>query len=280
MKEKKCIIVCGPTAVGKTDFAADLALKYNTSIISADSRQCFKELNIGVAKPSTSILEKIPHFFINSHSVHDEVNVKVFEEYALKAISEIFKKRDIAVMVGGTGMYIKAFAEGIDEVPETDKSLREKIAHTFSEQGIAWLQNELKQKDPVFFSEGEMENPQRMLRALEVKISTGKSILDFQSNTKVDRDFDIEYIVLDLPREKLYQRINERVDYMMKEGLLEEVRSLYSLRHLNALQTVGYREIFAYLDGDYSLDFAIAEIKKNSRRYAKRQITWFKKYAK
>jgi tRNA dimethylallyltransferase len=277
MNRKKCLIVCGPTAVGKTDFAIELALKNNTSIISADSRQCYTELNIGVAKPSTEQLESVPHYFINSHSIHQEINVKVFEEYALQAAASIFKTNDVAVMVGGTGLYIKAFAEGIDEVPETDQEIREQLKGFYEENGIQWLQEELKLKDPAFYAEGEMENPQRMLRALEVKLSTGKSILDFQSNQKVERDFDIEYILLELPRETLYQHINHRVEIMMKHGLLDEVKSLYPYRHLNALQTVGYKELFDYIDGKHSLDFAIEEIKKNTRRYAKRQITWFKK---
>ena len=279
MSRKKCLIVCGPTAVGKTDFAIELALKNNTSIISADSRQCFKELNIGVAKPFTEQLERVPHYFIDSHSIQEEINVKVFETYALNAASEIFKKNDIVVMVGGTGLYIKAFAEGIDEVPETKKDIREDITTSFNEKGIEWLQQELKLHDPKFFSEGEMENPQRMLRALEVKLATGKSIREFHSNEKVNRDFDVEYILLELPRETLYQRINQRVDLMMEKGLLEEVKSLYLFRHLNALQTVGYRELFDYIEGKHSLEFAVEEIKKNTRRYAKRQMTWFKKYA-
>ena len=280
MNRKKCLVVCGPTAVGKTDLAIELALKYNTSIISADSRQCFSELNIGVAKPSKGQLESVPHYFINSHSIHQEINVKVFETYALHAADKIFKEKDILVMVGGTGLYIKAFAEGIDEVPETNPEVRERIIASYKENGIHWLQQELESHDPRFFSEGEMENPQRMLRALEVKLSTRKSILDFQSNQKVQRDFDIEYILLELPRETLYQRINHRVDIMMENGLLEEVTSPYPFRHLNALQTVGYREIFDFIEGSHSLEFAIEEIKKNTRRYAKRQMTWFKKYGK
>ncbi len=279
MNRKKCLIICGPTAVGKTDFAIELALKYNTSIISADSRQCYRELNIGVAKPSADQLERVQHYFINSHSIQQDINVKVFETYALHAASEIFKENDIAVIVGGTGLYIKAFAEGIDEVPEINKEIREQISVNYKESGMQWLQEELKFIDPEFYSEGEMENPQRMLRALEVKQSTGKSILHFQSNRKIKRDFDIEYILLELPREALYQRINHRVDNMMKEGLLEEVKSLYSFRSVNALQTVGYRELFEYIDGKHSLEFAVDEIKKNTRRYAKRQMTWFKKYA-
>ncbi|MEO7315223.1 MAG: tRNA (adenosine(37)-N6)-dimethylallyltransferase MiaA [Ginsengibacter sp.] len=279
MNRKRCLIVCGPTAVGKTDISIDLALKYNTSIISADSRQCYKELNIGVAKPSTHQLESVPHYFINSHSIRQEINVKLFETYALNAVAEIFQENDVAVMVGGTGMYIKVFAEGIDDVPETNKEIRERIINSYEEHGIEWLQQELKLHDPEFYSEGEMQNPQRMLRALEVKNSTGKSILDFQSNQKNQRDFEVEYMLLELPRETLYQRINHRVDIMMEEGLLEEVKSLFPFRHLNALQTVGYRELFDYIEGKHSLETAVEEIKKNTRRYAKRQMTWFKKYA-
>ncbi len=280
MNRKKCFIVCGPTAVGKTDYAIDLALKYSTSIISADSRQCYRELKIGVAKPSTQQLETVPHYFIDSHSIREEVNVKVFEMFALNAAEEIFKKNDTAVMVGGTGLYIKAFAEGIDDIPEIDKIVREEILASYNADGIEWLSGKLKSADPKFFSEGEMENPQRMLRALEVKIMTGKSILEFQSRQKIQRNFDLEYIFLELPREQLYCRINDRVDRMMSDGLLEEISSLYPFRQLNALQTVGYKELFSYLDGDCTLGFAVEEIKKNTRRYAKRQMTWFNKVAR
>lgn len=277
MNRKKCLVVCGPTAVGKTDHAIDLALKHGTSIISADSRQCYRELNIGVAKPSPEQLELVPHYFINSHSITEDINVKAFENYALNAASDLFREHDTIVMVGGTGMYIKAFAEGIDEIPEIDKEFRDQIIATYKAEGFEWLYGEVRYKDPKFFLEGEMENPQRMLRALEVKLSTGKSILEYQLNQKVQRDFDIEYILLELDRQVLYQRINERVDRMMTAGLLEEAKSLYPFRHLNALQTVGYKELFSYLDGNITLDFAVEEIKKNTRRYAKRQMTWFKK---
>ena len=277
MIQKKCIIVCGPTAVGKTDYALELALKHATSIISADSRQCYRELNIGVAKPSPDQLELVPHYFINSHSITEDINVKMFENYALNAASELFKEHDTVVMVGGTGMYIKAFTEGIDEIPEIDNSIRDQIIATYKAEGFEWLYGEIKNKDPKFFLEGEMENPQRMLRALEVKLATGKSILDYQLKQKVQRNFDIEYILLEMDRQVLYQRINERVDRMMAAGLLEEAKSLYPFRHLNALQTVGYKELFSYIEGEFTLDFAVDEIKKNTRRYAKRQITWFKK---
>ncbi len=278
MKNKTCIIISGATAVGKTSYGIELAQKYNTEIISADSRQCFRELNIGVAKPSPAQLKSIHHYFINSHSIHDEVNVKVFEEYALESVQKIFKSNDVAVMVGGTGLYIKAFCEGLDEVPEIEGSTRKEINEAYQKQGLQWLTEKLKKEDPEYFSLGEIENPQRMLRALEVKLSTGKSILHFQSGKKAKRDFSMQNINLEIPRAELYSRINQRVDIMIKDGLLKEAESLYPFKGLNALQTVGYRELFEYMDGSISLHDAIEKIKKNTRHFAKRQITWFKTY--
>jgi tRNA dimethylallyltransferase len=279
MNKKTCLIISGPTAVGKTSYGIELALKYNTQIISADSRQCFKELNIGVAKPSKKQLGKVKHYFIDSHSIHEEINVKIFEEYALKAVEEIFKNNDVAVMVGGTGLYIKAFAEGLDEIPEVNETIRKKINEEYSAHGIDWLRDEIKLNDPDFFSKGEMQNPQRMLRALEVKLSTGKSILDFHSQKRIKRDFEIKNILLELPREQLYKNINHRVDEMMEAGLLKEAENLFSFKSLNALQTVGYKELFDFFEEKYSLEKAVEEIKKNTRHYAKRQITWFKRFA-
>jgi tRNA dimethylallyltransferase len=279
MNTKTCIIVSGPTAVGKTSYGIELALKYNTQIISADSRQCFKELNIGVAKPSREQLEKVKHYFINSHSIHEEVNSKIFEDYALKRVNEIFENNDIAIMVGGTGLYIKAFSEGLDEIPAIDENIRKEINELYNSHGLPWLKHEIEMKDNLFFLHGEMQNPQRMLRALEVKLSTGKSILDFQTRKKVQRGFAIKNIVLELSREQLYTNINNRVDQMMEAGLLQEAEKLFQYRHLNALQTVGYKELFDYMEGKTSLPEAIEEIKKNTRHYAKRQVTWFKKVA-
>jgi tRNA dimethylallyltransferase len=278
MNKKTCLIISGPTAVGKTSYGIELALKYHTQIISADSRQCFKELNIGVAKPSKDQLEKVKHYFINSHSIHEEINVKIFEEYALKSVEEIFKNNDVAIMVGGTGLYIKSFAEGLDDIPEINETIKKEINTQYSAHGIEWLSDEIKLHDPVFFSKGEMQNPQRMLRALEVKLSTGKSILDFHSQKKIKRDFEIKNILLELPREQLYKNINHRVDEMMEAGLLKEAENLFSFKNLKALQTVGYKELFDFFEGKYSLEKAIEEIKKNTRHYAKRQTTWFKKY--
>ena len=277
MNRKTCIIITGPTASGKTAYAIDLALKFNTQIISADSRQCFKELNIGVAKPSKEQLQKVKHYFINTHSIHEEVNAKIFEEYALRSVDEIFKNNDTAIMVGGTGLYIKAFCEGLDDIPETDEMIRKKLNEQYLNKSIQWLQNEIKLHDPQYFLKGEMQNPQRMLRALEVKLSTGKSILSFHFQKKIKRDFDIKTILMDLPREQLYNNINTRVDEMIREGLVKEAESLFAFRQYNALQTVGYSELFNYFEGKISLANAIEEIKKNTRHYAKRQITWLRK---
>lgn len=275
--KKTCIIVTGPTAVGKTAIALSLARHFNTHIISADSRQCYKELNIAVAKPRQSELDEILHYFINSHSIQDYISAADFEEYALAAVEEIFKKNDIAIMVGGTGLYINAFCHGLDPIPQTDIGTREKIISSFESMGIEWLQEEVMKQDPAFYASGEINNPQRLMRALEVIQSTGKSITSFQSKQKLQRPFNIIKIGLDMPRNELYQRINNRADDMMKLGLEAEARALLPFRNLNALQTVGYRELFSYFDGEISLERAIELIKQNSRHYAKRQLTWFKK---
>jgi tRNA dimethylallyltransferase len=275
--KKTCIVIVGPTAVGKTSIALKAALHFHTKIISADSRQCFKELNIGVAKPSPEQLVQIEHYFINSHSIKDEVNAAVFEEYALEKIDGIFKNNDIAIVVGGTGLYVRAFCQGIDEVPKVDPAIREKIIADYEWEGLLWLQQQVEKNDPLYFLKGEIKNPQRLMRALEVKLSTGKSIVEFQTQQRKPRDFNIVKIGLDLPREQLHKQINSRVDNMMKEGLLEEVRSLKPYKKLNALQTVGYRELFGCLEGDLSLTDAAEIIKINTRQYAKRQMTWFKK---
>jgi tRNA dimethylallyltransferase len=275
--EKTCIVIVGPTAVGKTAIAIKLAQHFNTQIISADSRQCFKELNIGVAKPSPEELQLVKHYFINSHSIKDEVNTAVFEKYALEKAKEIFEKHEIAIVVGGTGLYVKTFCYGIDEVPVIDPAIRKKINEDYGWEGIEWLQKQIEKNDPLYFAKGETQNPHRMLRALEVKLSTGKSIIEFHTQPKKKRDFNIIQIGLELPKEQLHKNINSRVDAMMKEGLLEEVKKLQPFKKLNALQTVGYRELFGYLNEDMSLEDAVEIIKINTRQYAKRQMTWFKK---
>jgi tRNA dimethylallyltransferase len=277
MNQKTCIIIVGPTAVGKTTYAIQLAQHFQTSIISADSRQCFIELNIGVAKPTSAELSRVKHYFINSHHIQQEVNAALFEKLSLKWCDEIFRDHDTVIMVGGTGLYVKAFAEGLDETPPTDGDIRKKIIDNYNTQGIAWLQKELKDRDPEFAKKGEMQNPQRMMRALEVQMISGKSIFSFRDPEQKERAFRIIKLGLDLPRQELYERINARVDVMIHHGLLEEAKELYSQRELNALQTVGYKELFDYFDGKISLQKAIDLIKQNSRHYAKRQLTWFKK---
>ena len=276
-KDKTVIIICGPTAVGKTSISITLAKYFHTEIISADSRQCFKELKIGVARPSDEELKEIPHHFIASHSIKENINAAFFEQFALQKAGDLFKTHDTIIMVGGTGLYIKAFCEGLDEIPPIDETIRKNIITDYELRGLSWLQDQVKTNDPEFYKIGEVQNPQRLMRALEVVESTGQSILAFRKNKKIERPFNIIKIGLELPKEELYVNINSRVDKMLQEGLMEEVCSLNGYRDVNALQTVGYSEIFEHLDGKMSLANAIEEIKKNTRQYAKRQMTWFKK---
>ncbi len=275
--KKTCIVIAGPTAVGKTSFAIRLAQHFNTEIISADSRQCFKELHIGVAKPAAAELAAVPHHFINSHSINDDMNAGIFEQYALQKAAAIFETQEVVIMVGGTGLYIKAFCEGIDEVPAADPRIREQITASYKTNGLQWLQDTVRQQDPLYFNRGELQNPQRLMRALEVKLSTGRSIIDFQTRQVQQRDFNIVKIGLQLPREELYRNINTRVDQMMEQGQLQEAAGLQQYQTLNALQTVGYKELFSYLNGSTGLNAAVEQIKINTRHYAKRQMTWFNK---
>jgi tRNA dimethylallyltransferase len=277
LKSKTIIIIAGPTAVGKTSLAVELAKHFQTDIISADSRQCYRELNIGVAKPGLDQLQQVKHYFVNSHSIHQEVNASVFEEYALDSSTEIFLQHDIAIMVGGTGLYIKAFCEGLDEIPRISEEIRKDIIAKYSEYGLTWLQEQLRTHDPEYFSSGEILNPQRMMRALEVILGTGKSIRQFQQRKIASRDFKIIKIGLALPKDQLHQNINQRVDIMMNQGLLSEVELLFPFRKLPALNTVGYTELFEYLTGTILMNEAIELIKSNTRHYAKRQLTWFRK---
>lgn len=274
---KTCIVIAGPTAVGKTSLAITLAQYFNTAIISADSRQCFHELNIGVAKPDREQLQMIRHYFINSHTIVEEVNAATFEHYALAACEEIFRSHNIAIVVGGTGLYIKAFCEGLDKIPAAEPAIRQRIITQYEQQGMGWLQQQIRDADPDYYRTGEIRNPQRLMRALEVKLSTGRSILSFQQQVKKERPFNIIKIALELPRELLYQQIDQRVDEMMQQGLLDEVKTLLPYRQYNALQTVGYSELFDYLDNKIPLERAAMLIKQHTRQYAKRQLTWFKK---
>jgi len=275
-------IVVGPTAVGKTAYAIELAKKLKTEIISADARQCFKELNIGVARPTTSELTTVKHHFIASHSIHEPVNAGVFETYALEKTAELLNQYGSVVMVGGTGLYIKAFAEGMDAIPAIDSAIRLQIQNDLSNNGLAWLQGQVEKLDPTYWAAadlGEQQNAQRLSRALEVVVGTGKSILDFQQQQKKHRPFAIQKIGLEMPRPQLYDRINQRVLQMVEQGLEEEVRSLLPQFNLNALQTVGYQEWLPYFEGKQSKEAVINSIQQNTRHYAKRQMTWFKKDA-
>lgn len=274
-RPKAVIVVAGPTAVGKTALAVALARRLGTEVLSADSRQCYRELTIGVAKPSMEELSAVPHHFIDSHSVEDTVNAAVYEAYALQRATEIFTRRDTLVVCGGTGLYLRAFLEGIDKMPEVPPAFVREAETLLQKGGRTALAEALRMEDPRYAADGEMENPARMLRALSFVRATGQSIRSFQQRRPAVRDFSTLLIGLDLPRDELHARIEARVDAMMSEGLLEEVRSLSSLRHLNALQTVGYRELFQHLDGAMRWEDAVAFIKRNTRRYARRQLTWF-----
>lgn len=275
--EKKVIIVTGPTASGKTALAIALAKHFHTEIISADSRQCYRELEIGVARPSEEELAAVQHHFIASHSIRDEINAAGFEQYALEKVSDLFRRHDTVIMVGGTGLYIKAFCEGLDEIPAIDPAIRQSITDRYKRDGLAWLQEQVRGKDPLYYEKGENQNPQRLMRALEVREATGRSILGFRKGKKAERPFRILKIGLELPKDALRHHIDARVDAMLEKGLVSEAKSLIPYRELPALQTVGYAELFDYFDGKTSLDEAISLIKTHTRQYAKRQLTWFRK---
>ncbi len=275
--QKTLIVIAGPTAIGKTALAVKIAETYQTEIISADSRQFFKEMSIGTAKPSTQELASVTHHFINSHSINEEISVGSFEKQALLKIEELFQTHDVLVMVGGSGLYINAVLYGFDEIPKADLSLRNQLNQQLVDEGIGSLQNQLKALDPTYFNNVDIHNPQRVIRALEVCLTTGKTFSSFRKTQNKKRNFKTILIGLNTDREKLYERINLRVDLMMQEGLLKEVKELQEHQHLNAMKTIGYNEIFNYLNGKCSLESAIDKIKQNTRNFAKRQLTWFRK---
>lgn len=277
MSSNTAILIVGPTAVGKTAVAIELAKAFQTEIISADSRQCYREMKIGVASPTPAELASIPHHFIASHSIHDDVNAGMYETYALQKADTIFKQHDVVLVCGGTGLYIKAFCEGIDDMPQIDPAIRLQLNESYAEKGLQWLQDEIASRDPLFWQTAEQQNPHRLLRALEILEGTGRSITDFRIGKKAKRPFKILKIGLEMERTVLNERINLRVEKMIEDGLLREVESLYPYKHLNALQTVGYQEIIDHLDGKISLENAVTMIKQHTRQYAKRQMTWFKK---
>ncbi len=277
MNNKFLIVVVGPTAIGKTSLSVALARRFKTEIISADSRQFFREMSIGTAAPTPLELSEAPHHFIHHLSIKEDYSVGDFEKEALKKMDELFENHREVIMVGGSGLYVDAVTKGLDHFPEVDPKIRESLNKKLKLEGLAVLQKELQLLDPDYYSEADIQNPHRIIRALEISKGTGKPYSSFRKKENAERFFETIYIGLTADRDQVYYRINRRVDLMMQEGLLEEAKSLYNQRDLNALNTVGYKEIFRYLEGDWSLEKAVEEIKKNSRRFAKRQFTWFKK---
>lgn len=275
--KKTLIVLLGPTGVGKTDIAVDIALRYNCEIISADSRQLYREMRIGTAVPDETQLNTIKHHFVRSISVKDYYSSSIFERDVLKLLSSIFSSGDIALMAGGSGMYIDAVCNGTDDIPDVDRTVREKYTALYKEEGINGLRMALRLLDPEHYSKVDLKNYKRILRALEICETTGKPYSSFLTRQKRERDFRIIKIGLKRTREDLYQKINSRVDEMVRLGLEDEARQLIGYRHLNALNSVGYREYFDFFDGTITRDKAIELIKRNSRRYAKRQLTWWSK---
>ena len=277
LSPKKLIVIAGPTAVGKTAAAIKLAQQLKTEIVSADSRQFYREMSIGTAKPDAEELAQVKHHFIDSHSITDHFTVGDFEKEALRLLDGLFKTHDKVIMVGGSGLFIQAVTQGFDNLPTADTKTREQLNQEFAERGIEHLQDRLKEADPDYYNQVDLNNPQRLIRALEVFETTGKPFSSYRKAVINTRPFESIKIALNLPREVLYNRINMRVDMMVEQGLIEEVRSLLPHKHLNALNTVGYSELFDYFDGKTDLDTAISLIKQNTRRFAKRQLTWFRK---
>ena len=274
---KFLITVIGPTAIGKTVLAIEVAKHFKCEIISADSRQFFKEMTIGTAVPSAEELADVPHHFIQNIHIVEDYSVGCFERDALAKLEELFSTNDFAVMVGGSGLYIDAVLKGFDDFPDIDPAIRQQLIADFEAKGIEYLQSELERLDPVHYQNVAKENPQRLMRALEVCLGTGRPYSSFLNIKKNSRGFTPIIIGLEAEREVMYDRINRRVDIMVQQGLIDEAKNLYPHRQLNALQTVGYRELFSHFDGEITLDFALEEIKKNTRRFAKRQLTWFKR---
>lgn len=274
---KTLIAVVGPTAIGKTALSIKLANHYNTEIVSADSRQFYKEMTIGTAVPSKEELSVAKHHFIQNLSVKEDYSVGDFERDGLALLDKLFKVQDIVILVGGSGLYVDAIVKGLNHFPDVDESIRLKLNDSLKNEGLEPLQNQLKTLDPKYFEKVDIHNPHRVIRALEICIGTQKTYTSFLEQDKEERPFNTITVGLEADRTKIYERINDRVDIMMAEGLLKEVKSLEPYKNYNALNTVGYKELFNYLDDEWSLEFAISEIKKNTRRFAKRQLTWFKK---
>ena len=280
LEEKKTLIaIVGPTAVGKTAVAIKLAHLFDTHVISADSRQIFSELTIGTAKPSPQELDLVPHHFINTHSITEEYDAAQYGRDALATISRLFQEHNTLILCGGSGLYIKAVIEGFDAIPDVPTEVREELMKGYEQDGLEWLQQQMQKLDPHHFATIDQKNPHRLIRALEVRIATGSSITTFRKESRIVHDFNIIKIGLEVPREELYKRIDERMDRMIELGLFEEASALYQHRARQALQTVGYQEIFDFIDNKFDREEAIRLLKRNSRRYAKRQMTWFNRDA-
>jgi tRNA dimethylallyltransferase len=275
-RQKYLVVIAGPTGVGKTALAIKLARHFDTKILSVDSRQFYREMSIGTAKPSEKELEEAEHLFINSLSIHDNYSIGDFERDAIAKLEELFKEHHIVFMVGGSGLYINAVLYGVDEFEDVSAETKEKIKKDYEQKGITWLQEQIKELDPDYYNTVDVNNPQRLQRALEVCMESGKPYSSFLSRSRKPREFEPIKILINTDREVLYERINKRVDQMINAGLVDEARKLYPHKHLNALNTVGYKELFAHFDGETPLEEAIELIKQKTRNYAKRQLTWFR----
>ncbi len=278
MKNKCLLVLTGPTAVGKTDLSIELARTFNAEILSADARQFYRELQIGTAAPSQQTLEAVKHHFVGHLSVRDYYNVAMFEKQALELLRKLFQSSDYAMVVGGSGLYIDTLCFGIDELPDPDPAIRLEVHHLYAKEGLPGLRKRLRQVDPDYHARVDPANHKRIMRALEVCLATGKTFTELRTNNQKQRPFSIKKVVLHRSRQELFSRINKRVDEMITDGLIEETISLYDKRHLNALNTVGYKELFDWLSNKWSLHTAIEKIMTNTRRYAKRQQTWFRRY--
>lgn len=273
---KTLIVIAGPTAVGKTDLCVKLAKELHTEVISADSRQFYKELAIGTAKPTQEEMQGVKHHFVDSHSIKDYFSVGDYEKDCLKVIADIFEERNVAILTGGSGMFLKVVIDGIDEMPDADLELRETLMSRLEKEGLEVLVNELKTLDPVYYEQVDRQNTQRVVRALEVCLATGKPYSGFRKNEKVERPFNILKICIERPREELYERIDTRMDLMLKNGLVEEAKQFVDFQDHYALRTVGYKEVFEFLENQYDYEEMVRLLKRNSRRFAKRQLTWFR----
>ena len=274
---KTLIVITGPTAVGKTALCLDIAQHFGIPIINADSRQIYKELKIGTASPTSEQLQLVPHYFVGSLSLTDYYSASLFEQQVLEILSRQFRSHDFALMAGGSMMYIDAVCDGIDDIPTVDDVTRETLKRRLAEEGLEKLVEQLKELDPEYYTIVDRQNPRRVVHGLEICLMTGKTYTSFRKREKKERPFRIVKIGLNRPREELYDRINQRVDQMMQQGLLDEAKALYPMRQMNALNTVGYKELFDYLDGRWPLEEAVERIKGNTRRYARKQLTWYKK---